>query len=82
MRDKAWLFGTAFLQVLLVTAQTYFIEQTSYVLVPILAFAISYIWSHNIRKISIGGELDSITYGLGAAAGSVTGMFLAKLIYK
>lgn len=48
--------------------------------VLIFAFLISYIWSHNVRKVAFGDELDRIAYSIGACLGSVSGMWAANMV--
>lgn len=61
-------------------ANTTFIAH--YKLIPNLltAFAISYIWTWNVKKIAFGAEADRWAYSTGAALGSVAGTVLAGLL--
>ena len=77
---KAILFGTGFLQVLLVTIQTCFIAGSNYIGVVIVGFLISLVWSVNVRKVVFGDWFDRCTYSAGASIGAVSGLFLAMTI--
>lgn len=72
------LLATGFVQVIFVAANTVFIAH--YQLIPnlVTAFAISYIWTHNVKKIAFGDEADRWFYATGAALGSVAGSMLAN----
>lgn len=74
------LFATGFLQVLLVTIQTYLIAHSHYAGVAVFGFLISFVWTHNVKKIAIGGLKDSTIYSLGASSGALLGLSLANLI--
>ena len=76
------LFLTAFLQVFLVSANTVFLSEKSYIQVALCGFFISYIWCGNIRKVSIGTEKDRMLYSSGAMIGGLCGLFLSSLIIK
>ena len=75
------LLITGFLQVFLVTIQTYFIAKVFYVGVLIGGFLISFVWSWNVKKIAFGTMTDRIMYSAGAAIGAVAGLALSAVIY-
>jgi hypothetical protein len=75
---KIKLFITAFIQVALVSVNTIFLAKHRPDLVFLAAFGISYIWTLNVKRAAFGGEADKIIYALGAACGSVFGMYLAE----
>lgn len=74
MNEKARLFFTAFLQVALVTGNTTLITQNALLGVFVASFLISYVWAFNVKKVSIGTELDRRIYALGAAFGGTFGV--------
>ena len=74
------LFLTAFLQVFLVSANTLFISKMFYPGIILAGFGISWFWSGNVKRISIGSVKDKFIYSLGAMFGGVTGVFVANLI--
>ena len=80
LKAKIILLTTGFIQCLLVVANTYFIANNGIVGIWVAGFFISYVWSHNVRKVAFGNEWDRITYATGAMLGSVSGFYLAKLI--
>lgn len=71
------LLGTGFLQVIFVAMNTVFISHYELVANTFTALAISYIWTHNVKKLAFGDEGDRWAYAIGAAVGSVSGTVLA-----
>jgi hypothetical protein len=69
------LFITAFLQVFFVAGNTVFIAQANYVGVAIFGFAISYLWTLNVKKVTAGTISERILYASGAMFGGLVGMF-------
>jgi hypothetical protein len=76
------LFITAFIQVFLVAANTYFISKVFYVGIAIAGFGISFTWTFNVKRVAFGSITDRIIYSLGAMAGGLSGVFLSQLILK
>lgn len=74
------LFTTGFLQVFFVVINTYFISKGYLLGIIICGFIISFIWSHNVKKIAFGSEYDRFIYSLGAMSESLTAYFLGKII--
>ena len=70
---------TGFVQVIFVAANTVFIAHHELVGNTVTALAISYIWTHNVKKIAFGEEPDRWLYAVGAAAGSVSGTTIASM---
>ena len=76
------LFSTAFLQVFLVSANTLFIANLFYPGIALAGFGISWFWTGNVKKISISGKKDRITYSIGAMLGGLLGVLISSLIQK
>lgn len=76
------LFITSFLQVFLVSANTYFISKTMYFGIAIAGFLISYRWALNVQRISIASTNERIIYSSGAMIGGLSGVYLVSLILK
>lgn len=76
------LFTTGFLQVFFVAVNTYFISKGFAPGVLVCGFLISWIWSLNVKKISIGGTNERIVYAIGAGFGSLAGMFCSKFVFS
>lgn len=76
------LILTGFLQVFLVAVNTVLIAKSNYVAVTAVSFLISFVWSHNIKKVAFGGMPDRVAYSTGAAIGGVSGLWLGNLIGK
>ena len=74
------LFLTAYLQVLLVSANTYFISRVAWLGVAVCSFGISYVWTLNVKKISASNLIERVTYAAGAMFGGLTGVFIGKFI--
>ena len=74
------LFSTAYLQVLLVSANTYFISRIAWIGIAVCCFGISYLWTLNVKKISAGTQIERIIYATGAMFGGLTGVFIGKFI--
>lgn len=72
------LFFRAFLQVFLVAANTYLIAEKNYIGIGMCSFLISYVWTFNVAKISIGNKKDKIIYASGAMTGGLIGVFLTS----
>lgn len=75
------LFIRGMVQVALVSAQVYLIAHQRWLGVACTGFAISYVWSHNVRSVAFGGERDRLAYSAGAACGAVAGMAATMWIY-
>jgi len=74
------LFSTAYLQVLLVSANTYFISRIAWMGIAVCCFGISYLWTLNVKKISAGTQAERIIYATGAMFGGLTGVVIGKFI--
>jgi len=74
------LFITAFLQVLLVSANTYFISRVAWLGIAVCGFGISYLWTLNVKKISAGNMLERFVYASGAMIGGLVGVLISKMI--
>jgi hypothetical protein len=73
-------FLLAYVQVLFVSLNTIFLAKNNPTMVFLCAFLISYIWSHNVKKVALGSEVDKIIYALGASLGSVSGLLISKYL--
>lgn len=80
MRKQLILFTTGFAQVLLVSANTYFISRTTWLGIAVCGFGISYLWTINVRRVTIGTKSEQMIYSSGAMLGGLIGVLLAKLI--
>jgi len=76
---KLKLFGTAFLQVFFVSANTRFISVLFWPGIAAAGFAISYLWAVNVRKVTISTNADRVIYATGAMAGGLMGVLLTKV---
>lgn len=74
------LFITAFLQVAMVSANTYFISRVAWLGIAACGFGISYLWTVNVKKISASTTRERIAYASGAMLGGLTGVALGTMI--
>lgn len=72
--------ATGFIQVFLVATNTVFLSQAFAWGALVAGFTISYIWSHNVKRVAFGGEADRIAYSIGAGLGSVAGLYAGKFV--
>ena len=75
---RLYLMGA--LQVGLITLQTWLISRAAWPWVFGVGFAISYVWSHNVRRVAFGTERDRWCYASGAATGAVLGLAIGRMI--
>jgi len=80
MKTNLSIFLTGFVQVFLVSANTYFISRTAYAGIAVCGFGISYLWTINVRKVAISNRSTQLIYAAGAMLGGLLGVFIAKLV--
>ena len=80
MKKLATVFATGFAQVFLVSANTYFISRTTWIGIAFCGFGISYLWTVNVRRVSIGTKAEQFVYSTGAMLGGLIGVLMAKNI--
>ncbi|HPI70449.1 MAG TPA: hypothetical protein PLF99_03920 [Tenuifilaceae bacterium] len=80
--NRRRLFVTAFMQVFLVSANTYFISRVARIGVAACGFGISYLWTLNVRRISVSHTTDRLIYASGAMLGGMCGVMFSTLILK
>jgi hypothetical protein len=71
------LFITGFVQVFFVAANTYFLATRNYLGVLVSSFAISMIWSFNVKKVAFGSLRERVVYASGACCGAVSGLWVS-----
>lgn len=82
MKDRAWLFVTGYVQVLLVALNTWQLSHNKLLGAAIGGFLISYIWSWNVKKVAFGSHTDRVIYSIGAAFGTMSGLLVATVLYE
>ena len=50
--------------------------------IAVCGFGVSYLWTINVRRVTIGTRTEQIVYATGAMLGGLTGVILAKSIKK
>ena len=78
MNAKIKLLLTGILQVYFVAINTCFLSKEIYLGVMFAAFAISMVWSYNIKKIVFGTFSDRVFYSIGATVGSLFGLYTSS----
>ena len=78
--SKIKLAATGIVQVYFVAINTCFLAKEIYLGVAFAAFAISMVWSYNIKKIVFGTFSDRIFYSIGATIGSLLGLYTSSFI--
>ena len=76
------LFFSGMLHVLLVAVNMYQIAHEKWIGCFIVGFLISFVWSFNVQKIAFGTTIQRVSYALGAAVGTVAGLFISTYIYE
>lgn len=69
-----------YVQVFFVSLNLCLIVNKIYMGVLISSFMISFVWSFNVKRIVFGTRYDRIFYSLGAAFGSLSGMWSESFI--
>lgn len=82
MSNLKKLFVTAFFQVFFVAGSTACIAAKNYPGAFLTGFAISYIWTLNVRKIAASTLAERVSYATGAAFGSIAGMGVSSTLLK
>ena len=80
MKKHQTIFITGFAQVFLVSANTYFISRTAWLGIAVCGFGISYLWTINVRRVTIGTKVEQLIYSTGAMLGGLTGVMMAIMI--
>ncbi|HMT01708.1 MAG TPA: hypothetical protein PKD00_00120 [Burkholderiales bacterium] len=70
------------MQVFFICVNTFFLSKEYYWGVLICGFVISYIWCTNVARVSVSTTSEKLIYSLGAAIGSVAGLFISTQIFK
>jgi len=80
MKNHFSIFFTGFCQVLLVSANIFFISRLIWIGIAVCGFGISYIWTINVRKVVFGNKVEQLLYSTGAMFGGLSGVLLALTI--
>lgn len=75
------LFITGFIQIFLVTANTYLIAHSIFWGMFIVGFVIAFLWSYNVKRIAFGTIKERLIYAIGAAFGGVAGLWIVELLF-
>jgi hypothetical protein len=80
IHSKIKLSLTGIVQVYFVAVNTCFLAKEIYLGVMFAAFAISMVWSYNIKKIVFGTFSDRVFYSIGATIGSLLGLYTSSFL--
>lgn len=75
------LFGTGWIQLVLIALNTWQIAHDKYLGVFLAGVLISFVWTINVKRVAFGGWPERVSYALGAGIGSLCGLLGAKLFY-
>ena len=81
-RKNAILLFSGFIQVFLISVNSYFIFKVWFLGVTLASFLISLNWTFNVRKITASTTEERLSYSFGAAAGAAIGLYFSILIFK
>jgi hypothetical protein len=81
MKELFKLFCAGFMQVFLIAVNTYCIAKEIYFFMVPSGFLISFLWTYNVKRISIGKMVDRVVYSSGAVTGNILGVLLIKFLY-
>lgn len=76
------VFITGYLQVTLISLNTYLISKSLIIPAVVVGFFISLLWSFNVGKVALGGMKDKIIYSSGASMGTLTGLLIGGLLWN
>lgn len=80
MNKLVQIFLTGFLQVSLISVNTYLISRGLILPACFVGFFISLIWTFNVTKVALGDLKSKLSYCLGATTGTAFGLTIIKLI--
>ena len=72
------LFKTGFLYVFLLSANTLAIARLFWVGIAVFGFLISYLWTVNVRRVTVSTRANRLAYAMGAMLGGVAGVFIVN----
>ena len=81
IKNSFILFFRAWIQVFLVSLNTYFVAAGIVIGIFVASWSISFVWSLNVAKMSNPKRKDQIIYSTGAALGGICGFYFGKLIH-
>lgn len=76
------IFVMAFIQIFLVSANTYFISKSYWIGIALAGFGISWFWSSNVKYIAFADKRYKLIYSIGATMGGIFGAWISKLILE
>jgi hypothetical protein len=76
------LFSTSFFHLFLGAYNIWLIANNLPFQVTMIGFLIAFIWSYNVKLISVSSLWERLVYSLGAGLGTTCGMIFAKEINR
>jgi hypothetical protein len=80
LKKQIGTFTLGFLQVMLVSAQIWQVSHENVTEIFLLGIALNLVWAWNVSRIAFAGWIDRFVYAVGAALGSVIGLYVSKLL--
>jgi xanthine/uracil/vitamin C permease (AzgA family) len=80
IKDYLILFLSSFIQLFLGAYNIWQIANNLPIQVTVVGFLIAFIWTFNVKKITVSTMPERIIYSLGAGIGTTVGMIFAKKI--
>ena len=74
------LLLTGWFQVCLITTQTFALLSGNVSWIFVNGFALSFVWTFNIKRVVLGRMRDRISYATGAGLGSLSGLVIARYL--
>ena len=74
------IFLSSLLQIFFVSVNTILISKEMVIQAGVCGFLLSFVWTFNIRRITIASWGERISYCLGAAVGTSSGIMFIKVI--
>lgn len=76
------LFLMAFVQVFLISCQTYFIAKKTWIGIAVFSFSLNYVWCANVTAVHASTQKERLVYSSGAMFGAVIGVWLVSLLIR
>ena len=78
---RTTLFFAAMLQVALVSLNVWQISHGHWLSGAVTSFAISFVWTLNVKRVAFGKMADRLVYASGAMCGFLVGVGVSRLLY-
>ena len=76
------LFRTGFMYVFLLSANTYCIANLFWIGIAVFSFLISFLWTVNVKSVSVSTFKERLFYATGAMFGGIAGILVIDFINR